>query len=196
MARPAAGAFAAQVARADALLHTADDPARDMLDGAEDGAFIGGFAAAAHVLGKAVDLVVLDTSDPEKPKARALKDALARIVHGRVSAAFITGQMRHGPRGAAELTETVDRLVAFAETTHQVPSHLLDQLHAAYLLDETVRAFLLRVNPQAADAMARRFEDARRRGLWHARRNDLDADLAALRAEARDQTIMRTQAAE
>ncbi|HQS49307.1 MAG TPA: cobaltochelatase subunit CobN, partial [Xanthobacteraceae bacterium] len=185
-ARPAAGAFAAQVARADALLHTADDPARDLLDGAEDGAFMGGFAAAAALLGKAVDLVVLDTSDPEKPKARPLKDALTRIVHGRVSAAFIAGQMRHGPRGAAELTETVDRLVAFAETTHQVASHLLDQLHAAYLADEDVRAFLLRENPQAADAMARRFEDARRRGLWHARRNDLDGDLAALRAEARD----------
>lgn len=186
-ARPAAGAFAAQVARADALLHTADDPARDLLDGAEDGAFMGGFAAAAALLGKAVDLVVLDTSDPEKPKARALKDALARIVHGRVSATFIAGQMRHGPRGAAELTETVDRLVAFAETTHQVASHLLDQLHAAYLADDDVRAFLLRENPQAADAMARRFEDARRRGMWHARRNDLDGDLAALRAEARDE---------
>ncbi|MFG1426399.1 cobaltochelatase subunit CobN [Roseixanthobacter glucoisosaccharinicivorans] len=185
-ARPAAGAFAAQVARADALLHGADDPARDLLDGAEDGAFMGGFAAAAALLGKAVDLVVLDTSDPERPKARALKDALARIVHGRVSPVFIAGQMRHGPRGAAELTETVDRLVAFAETTHQVPSDLLDQIHAAYLADETVRAFLLRENPQAAEAMARRFEDARRRGLWHARRNDLDGDLAALRAQAGD----------
>ncbi|MFG1464090.1 cobaltochelatase subunit CobN [Xanthobacter sp. DSM 24535] len=193
-ARPAVGAFAAQVARADALLHTADDPARDLLDGTEDGAFMGGFAAAAALLGKAVDLVVLDTSDPEKPKARALKDALARIVHGRVSATFIAGQMRHGPRGAAELTETVDRLMAFAETTHQVPPHLLDQLHAAYLLDEAVRAFLLRENPQAAEAMARRFEDARRRGLWHARRNDLDADLAALRAEARDIAKARTEA--
>jgi len=196
MARPAAGAFAAQVARADALLHTADDPARDLLDGAEDGAFMGGFAAAAALLGKAVDLVVLDTSDPEKPKARALKNALARIVHGRVSATFIAGQMRHGPRGAAELTETVDRLVAFAETTHQVASHLLDQLHAAYLADDDVRAFLLRENPQAADAMARRFEDARRRGLWHARRNDLDSDLASLRAEARDEGRFSAEARE
>ncbi|OYX83078.1 MAG: hypothetical protein B7Y75_05705, partial [Azorhizobium sp. 35-67-5] len=90
----------------------------------------------------------------------------------------------HGPRGASELLETVDRLVAFAETTGRVAPSLLDALHAAYLGDEAVRAFLMDQNPQAAAAMAARFADARRRGLWHARRNDIDADLAALRAEA------------
>ncbi|MEP9375838.1 cobaltochelatase subunit CobN [Aquabacter sp. CN5-332] len=182
-ARPSE-AFAGRIATADALIHGADDPGRDLLDGGEDAAFMGGFASAAALLGRAADLVVLDTSDPHRPRARRLKDALARIVHGRVSARFIAGQMRHGPRGAAELAETVDRLVAFAETTHQVPGELLDQLHAAYLANAEVRAFLLRENPQAARAMAARFEDARRRGLWHPRRNDLDGDLAALRAEA------------
>jgi cobaltochelatase CobN len=78
----------------------------------------------------------------------------------------------------------VDRLVAFAETTEQVPAALLDRLHAAYVMDPEVRAFLLAQNPAAARAIARRFADARRRGLWHARRNDLDSDLDALRAEA------------
>ncbi|GGF46153.1 cobaltochelatase subunit CobN [Azorhizobium oxalatiphilum] len=183
-ARPAPGAFATQVARADGLLHGTDDPARDLLDGGEDAAFIGGFAAAAEKLGKAVDLIVLDTTDPARPKARDLATALARIVHGRVSDTFIAGQMRHGPRGASELLETVDRLIAFAETTGRVADGLIDALHAAYLRDEAVRAFLLAQNPAAAAQMARRFSDARRRGLWHPRRNDIDADLDALRREA------------
>ncbi|BAF89933.1 cobalt chelatase [Azorhizobium caulinodans ORS 571] len=183
-ARPAPGAFAARVAAADGLLHGADDPARDLLDGGADSAFIGGFAAAAEKLGRAVDLIVLDTSDPARPKARDLATALARIVHGRVSQTFIAGQMRHGPRGATELLETVDRLIAFAETTGRVPDRLIDALHGAYLRDEKVRAFLLAQNPAAATSMARRFADARRRGLWHPRRNDIDADLDALRAEA------------
>jgi len=40
---------------------------------------------------------------------------LARIVRVRaINPRFIAGQMRHGPRGAAELAETVDRLVDFA----------------------------------------------------------------------------------
>ncbi|MDI4658341.1 cobaltochelatase subunit CobN [Xanthobacter autotrophicus] len=184
VARPAPGAFAGRIATADALIHGADDAARDLLDGSEDAAFMGGFAAAGAALGRKAHLVVLDTTDPDRPRARPLSEALARLVYGRVSATFITGQMRHGPRGAAELAETVDRLVAFAETTQEVASALLDRLHAAYLAEPSVRAFLLDQNPAAARAMARRFADARRRGLWHSRRNALDADLDALLAEA------------
>jgi cobaltochelatase CobN len=92
--------------------------------------------------------------------------------------------MRHGPRGAAELAETVDRLIDFAQATGAVPGALIDLLHQAYLGDAAVREFLLRENPLAARAMAARFEAARRLGLWHPRRNDIDGDLAALRAEA------------
>ena len=93
--------------------------------------------------------------------------------------------MRHGARGAAELAETIDRLVDFAQTTQAVASALFDLVHDAYLADPRVRAFLLRENPAAAAAIADRLQTAHRRGLWHPRRNDIDADLAALRAEAR-----------
>jgi len=181
----APGAFAQRVARADALVHTSDDPGRDLLEGAEDAAFVGGFAAAAKLLGRSVDLVMLDTTNPQRPRARALSAALARIVRARaVNPRFIAGQMRHGPRGAAELAETVDRLVAFAETTDAVAGELFDLLHEAYVADPDVRAFLLRENAQAAGAIAERLDTARRRGFWHPRRNDIDASLAALRAEA------------
>jgi cobaltochelatase CobN len=180
------GAFAQRVAGADLLVHPGDDPGRDLLEGAEDVAFVGGFAAAAAVLGRAPDLVMLDLTDPQRPRARPLAAALARIVRARaVSPRFIAGQMRHGARGAAELAETVDRLVDFAQTTNAVPSELFDLLHEAYLADARVRAFLLAENPAAAAAIADRLESARRRGLWHPRRNDVDADLKALRAEAR-----------
>ena len=181
----APGAFAQRIARTDILLHPSDDPGRDLLEGAEDAAFVGGFAAAARMLGRSVDLVMLDLTDPQRPRARTLSAALARIVRGRaVNPRFIAGQMRHGARGAAELAETVDRLTAFAETTDAVAGELFDLLHEAYVADPTVRAFLLRENQQAAAAIADRLDAARRRGLWHPRRNDIDAGLAALRAEA------------
>ena len=130
--------------------------------------------------------LTLDVTDPQRPRARALSAALARIVRARaINPRFIAGQMRHGPRGAAELAETVDRLVDFAETTNAVPSALFDLVHEAYLADARVRALLLRENPAAAGAIADRLESAHRRGLWHPRRNDIDADLRALRPEAR-----------
>jgi len=180
----APGAFAARVAGADMLIHVSDDPARDLLEGAEDAAFIGGFAAAAKMLGRAADLVMLDMTDPQRPRARPLSAALSRIVRARaVNPRFIAGQMRHGPRGAAELAETVDRLVNFAETTDAVAGELFDLLHAAYVEDAGVRDFLLRENPAAAASIADRLETALRRGFWHPRRNDVGASLATLRAE-------------
>jgi cobaltochelatase CobN len=60
---------------------------------------------------------------------------------------------------------------------------LFDLIHDAYVADPEVRAFLMRENPLAAAAIAERLDAARRRGLWHPRRNDVDAGLAALRAE-------------
>ncbi len=180
----APGAFARRVAGADMLVHVSDDPGRDLLEGAEDAAFVGGFAAAANLLGRAVDLVMLDMTDPQRPRARALSAALARIVRARATdPRFIAGQMRHGPRGAAELAETVDRLVAFAETTGAVAGNLFDLLYNAYVADAQVRDFLLRENPDAAAAIAERLDAARRLGLWHPHRNDTDAGLAALQAE-------------
>ncbi len=180
----APGAFAQRVANADALVHTSDDPGRDLLEGGEDAAFVGGFAAAAKLLGRAADLIMLDVTDPQRPRARALSAALARIVRARaINPRFIAGQMRHGPRGAAELAETVDRLVAFAETTGAVAGELFDLLHDAYVADADVREFLLRENPQAATAIAERLDAARRHGFWHPRRNDVDASLSLLRAE-------------
>ena len=81
--------------------------------------------------------------DRARPRARSLTAALSRIVRGRaINPRFIAGMMRHGPRGAAELAETADRLVAFAETTGAVPSALFDLLHDAYLADPNVRAVM------------------------------------------------------
>ncbi|QIB33029.1 cobaltochelatase subunit CobN [Ancylobacter pratisalsi] len=182
--RAAGAAFEARVAAADLLVHGADDPGRDLMEGDADLAFIGGFAAAATRLGRTPDLVVLDTADPARPTARPLGEAIARIVHGRANPRYIEGLMRHGPRGAAEIAETVDRLIGFAEATPAVPGHLIDLLHAAYVGDDRVRAFLMDVSPEAARFVAGRFAGARDKGLWHPRRNDVGADIASLRGEA------------
>ncbi|RWP06380.1 cobaltochelatase subunit CobN [Mesorhizobium sp.] len=179
------GAFEGRVAEADLLVHTGDDPGRDILEGSADVAFIGGFSAALAALGKNADVIVLDTTDPQKPKPRSVGEAVSRVVRARaVNPRFIAGQMRHGPRGASEFAETVDRLVGFAETTHAVSGALIEAVHEAYLGDPVVRAFILRENPAAAKIIAERFLSARRRGLWHPLRNSIDDDLAALIAEA------------
>jgi cobaltochelatase CobN len=183
------GAFADRVAEADLLVHTGDDPGRDILEGSADVAFVGGFSAAVALLGGKADVIMLDTTDPRKPKPRSVTEAVARVVRARATnPRFIEGQMRHGPRGASEFAETVDRLIGFAETTNAIPGALIEAVHDAYLGDEKVRAFILRENPKAAAFIAERFASARRRGLWNPLRNSIDNDLATLIAEARGGT--------
>jgi cobaltochelatase CobN len=178
------GEFAGRIGNADLLVHTGDDPGRDLLDGSADVAFIGGFSAAVAALGGKADVIALDTTDPAKPKARSISEAVTRVVRARATnPRFIAGQMRHGPRGAAELVETVDRLIGFAETTHAIPQSLIDATYDAYLGDETVREFLLAQNPEGARYMGERFRSALNRGLWHPRRNAVNAELEMLMGE-------------
>jgi len=180
------GAFAERIAEADLLVHSGDDPGRDILEGSADVAFVGGFSAAVALLGGKADVIMLDTTDPRKPKPRSVTQAVARVVRARATnPRFIEGQMRHGPRGASEFAETVDRLIGFAEATNAIPGALIEAVHDAYVVDERVRAFMLRENPKAAAFIAERFASARRRGLWNPLRNSIDNDLAALIAEAR-----------
>jgi cobaltochelatase CobN len=47
-------------------------------------------------------------------------------------------------------------------------------LYDAYLADTAVREFLQHENAAAARAIADRLAEARRLGLWHPRRNDVD----------------------
>jgi len=184
------GKFAQRIGSADLLVHTGDDPGRDLLDGSADVAFIGGFSAAVAALGGKADVIALDTTDPQKPKARSISEAVTRVVRARaVNPRFIAGQMRHGPRGAAELVETVDRLIGFAETTHAIPQSLIDATYDAYLGDEAVRDFLLSQNPEGARYMGERFRSALRRGLWHPRRNAVDAELEMLAAECERRNV-------
>jgi cobaltochelatase CobN len=175
-------AFRDRVGRADALVHGQDDRERDLLDGDGVADFVGGFAAAAATLGASPRLYHVDTSDPVAgPKARTLAEELARTVRGRAcNPRWIRGQMRHGWRGAAELAQAVDALYAFAATTDAVRAHQFDMVYDAYVEDTDVRGFLLAANPPAAGAIARRLDDAVRRGLWQPRRNSVAMRLAEM----------------
>src|SRR5262249_50640083 len=141
-------------------------------------------AAAAARLGAEPALYHADTSHPGHSVVRSLPEEVARVVRGRATnPRWIAGQMRHGFRGAAEIAETVDNLFAFAAMTDAVAGPPFDLLYEATCGDEKVRAFLLEANPEAARAIARRFAEAARRGLWASRRNSSAAHLAEMLSE-------------
>jgi cobaltochelatase CobN len=180
-----AGDFAARVAAAQAFVHVQDMAGQDVLDSDAFAEHEGGFSAAAAALGAAPAMYHLDATKPEAPKARTLAREIARALRARATnPVWLTGQRRHGARGAAEIAETVDNLYLFAATTQFVADRHFDLLFDAVCDDAEMRSFLVEANPLAATAIADRFDDARRRGLWSTRRNSVDRTLDLLRGRA------------
>jgi cobaltochelatase CobN len=161
-------ALAARVQAADAFVHRQDHVETDILDSPEYAAHQGGFAAAAASLGAAPALYHQDG------RTRTVAEQVARVVRGRAAnPRWLAGMQRHGYRGAAEIARGVEALHAYAATMPDRFDRQFDLLFDATLGDPAIDAFLRRENPAARAAMAARFAEAQRRGLWHPRRNAL-----------------------
>ena len=168
-----------RVAAADAFVHLQDLPESDLLLAADYATHEAGFAAAQSVTGGAAALYHVDSRDPERVRARTLREEVARTVRARAAnPRWIAGMMRHGYRGAAEIAATLDHLGSFAHLARVVSPELIDLYHDATLGTEEVRAFLAGANPDALAAMEARFAALHRSGLWPTRRNSILATLA------------------
>ena len=177
----ATSAFAQRVATADAFVHAQDVAGQDVLDSDAFSEHEGGFAAAAGAAGRTPALYHVDTTRPDMSVVRPLRQEIARVLRGRaINPRWLAGQMRHGHRGASEITETLDNLFAYAAMTDAVESRQFDLLFDATLGDERVRDFLVDANPLAAQSMAARFDEAARRGFWLSRRNSSAQILAQM----------------
>ena len=184
-AREAAGEFRTQVAGAEAFVHVQDLPGQDALDADAFAEHEGGFAAAAAQTGANPALYHFNSTGPGAPKIRTLAQEIARSLRGRAAnPRWLQGQMRHGHRGAAEIAQSLDNLYCFAALTDAVASAQFDLMFDATLGDDSVRAFLVGSNRQAASHMAGVFEEAARRGFWLSRRNSSARILASVLQEA------------
>ncbi|MGY3345766.1 MULTISPECIES: cobaltochelatase subunit CobN [unclassified Bradyrhizobium] len=168
-----------RLASADAFVHLQDLPETDLLLAADYAAHEAGIAAAAAHLGAAgPSLYHLDTTRPDEPHARTLTEEISRVVRARAAnPAWIAGMMRHGFRGAAEVTATLEHMAAFAHLAGAVPPHLFDLYYDATLGDAHVRAFMARENPSALAAMETCFTRLHEASLWRTRRNSIAAAL-------------------
>lgn len=173
--------IAERVANADSFVHLQDLPETDLLLASDYAAHEAGFAAAQKLTGGKAALYHVDNTNPNAPRARGLTEEIARVVHARAANPdWLTGMMRHGFRGGAEMAATLDHMAAFAHLAGAVPPQLFDAYHDATLGNEDVVAFLERENPQALAAMRDRFASLHEAGLWTTRRNSILADLERL----------------
>ncbi|KQT08192.1 MULTISPECIES: cobaltochelatase subunit CobN [Bradyrhizobium] len=177
--QPDRAGIAQRLASADAFVHVQDLPETDLLLAADYAAHEGGVAAAAaHLRVTGPSLYHLDTTRPDQPHARTLTEEISRVVRARAAnPAWIAGMMRHGFRGAAEITATLEHMAAFAHLAGAVPPHLFDLYYDATLGNDDVRTFMAHENPSALAAMETCFTRLHEASLWRTRRNSIAAAL-------------------
>ena len=176
--KPDRAGIAARLKSADAFVHVQDLPETDLLLAADYAAHEAGIAAAAARLGAAPSLYHLDATRPERPQARTLSEEISRVVRARATnPCWIAGMMRHGFRGAAEITATLEHMAAFANLAGVVPAHLFDLYYDATLGDDEVRGFMARENPAALLALESCFARLHEAALWTTRRNSIASSL-------------------
>jgi len=173
--------IAARLMEADAFAHVQDLAETDVLMAPDYAAHEGGFAAAmAHLGADVAALYHLDSTRADAPRARLVSEEVARVVRARAANPdWANGMMRHGFRGAAEITATLDNLAAYAHLTRAVPAHLFDLYYDATLDRSDLVAFMARENPAALQALRDRFAALREAGLWITRRNSIAAQVEA-----------------
>ena len=156
-----------------AVLHNQDNSEHDILDSDDYYQFQGGMTATVrHLSGKQPAVYHQHHGNRYRLRVGMLKQEIGRVIRARAAnPKWIEGVMRHGYKGAFEIAATVDYLFAFAATAREVEDHHFDALYDAYIMDESVRAFMQKHNPDALRDMAARFQEAIERQLWRPRSN-------------------------
>ncbi|HIK05730.1 MAG TPA: cobaltochelatase subunit CobN [Trichormus sp. M33_DOE_039] len=165
---PALEAFTQRLAQMQIVLHNQDNREHDLLDSDDYYQFQGGLTTAVRsIQGKNPEIYFGDNSIPSQPRVRQLKTEIARVYRSRVvNPKWIEGMMRHGYKGAFEMSATVDFLFAYDATTRCVENHMYQGVMQAYLLDPVVCDFIQDKNPHALRDIAEKLLEAHKRGLW------------------------------
>jgi cobaltochelatase CobN len=154
--------------RIDVAVKNVDNREHDILDSDDYYQYHGGMVATVRALsGREPAAYLGDSSDPSRAVARTLAEETRRVFRARVAnPRWIASMIRHGYKGAAELSATVDYLFGYDATTGVAEDWMYEQVAARYVLDEDVAEFMSRSNPWAARAIAERLLEAAERGMW------------------------------
>ncbi len=166
--------------RIEVAVKNVDSREHDILDSDDYYQYHGGMVATVRALTGSDPAAYLgDSSDPSRVVTRTLAEETRRVFRARVAnPRWIASMIRHGYKGAAELSATVDYLFGYDATAGAAEDWMYEQVAERYLLDPDVAAFMAGSNPWAGREIAERLLEAAERGLWAEPR---EGTLAAIR---------------
>jgi cobaltochelatase CobN len=179
-------AFNQRLGNMQIVLQNQDNREHDILDSDDYYQFQGGMTAAiASISGNAPEVYFGDNSRMTQPKVRKLSEEIARVYRSRVvNPKWIAGAMRHGYKGAFEMSATLDYLFAYDATTKCVPDFMYKGIAEAYIFNPEVQNFVKQSNPYALRDMSERLLEANQRGMWQDVTTDMLDRLKAIANDA------------
>ena len=123
--------------RIEVAVKNVDSREHDILDSDDYYQYHGGMVATVRALtGREPAAYLGDSSDPSRVVARSLAEETRRVFRARVAnPRWIASMIRHGYKGAAELSATVDYLFGYDATTGVAEDWMYEQVAERYLLD-------------------------------------------------------------
>lgn len=147
-----------------------------MMSSDDYNAYHGGMIAAVRSLsGKQPRSYEGDSTDRGEIKVRSVQEQAKRIFRMEtVNPKFINGMMKHGYKGAADLSGRAAVSFQWDATSKVMEDWMYEKLARAYALDPKVQEWMKDVNPWALQRITETLLEAEKRGLWKAADDTLE----------------------
>lgn len=156
--------------RMDVTVKNEDSREYDMMSCTDFYSYHGGLIAAVRsVRGQAPESFAGDSSDPERVKIRTAAEEAKHVFRSRLlNPKWIKGLMRHGYKGAGDISKAVDVAFGWDATADVVDDFMYERLADRVAFDPEVREWMKQVNPTAIHNISEKLLEAISRGMWNA----------------------------
>ena len=162
--------FQRRLTTMDVTIKNEDNRETHILSADDYYSYHGGLIAAVRtVKGSAPRSYVGDSTDRSHVVMRSLSDEFRRVVQGETqNPKFIQAMMKHGYKGASDMSNVVSHSFGWDATSDIVPDWVYEGYANKYALDKTVQDWMRDVNPWALQRIAEILLEASQRGYWDA----------------------------
>lgn len=160
----------------DVTLKNEDNHETNMMSSDDYNAYHGGMIAAVRSLsGKSPRSYEGDSTERGSVKVRSVQEEAKRVFRMEtINPRFIQGMMKHGYKGAADLSSRVSISFQWDATSKVMENWMYEKLAENYALDVTVQDWMKEVNPWALQRITETLLEAEKRGLWQAADETID----------------------
>ena len=162
--------FQRRLTTMDVTIKNEDNRETHILSADDYYSYHGGLIAAVRTAkGSAPRAYVGDSTDRSHVVMRSLSDEFRRVVQGETqNPKFIQAMMKHGYKGASDMSNVVSHSFGWDATSDIVPDWVYEGYANKYALDKTVQDWMRDVNPWALQRIAEILLEAAQRGYWDA----------------------------